>query len=124
MLESLPVSILISTLFGFLSALGAGGGSLLILWLTFAVGMEQRAARGINLLFFIPSALIACLFRRKQGKLRLKIVLPAAVAGCLAAAAFSLLSAAMDLPWLKKLFGALLLAIGARELLYRPRNDR
>ncbi len=124
MLESFPVSILISSLLGFLSALGTGGGSLLILWLTVVLNMEQSAARGINLLFFIPSALIACLFRGKQGKLRLSTVIPAAIAGCIAAAGFSLLSTVLELAWLKKLFGILLLVTGVRELFYRPRNAK
>ena len=34
MLESLPVAVIIGTVLGFLSGLGIGGGSLLILWLT------------------------------------------------------------------------------------------
>lgn len=124
MLESFSVSVLIASLLGFLSALGTGGGSLLILWLTVVLNMEQSAARGINLLFFIPSALIACLFRKKQGKLRLSTVIPAAIAGCVAAAGFSLLSTVLEVAWLKKLFGILLLATGVRELFYRPRNAK
>ena len=34
MLESLPVALIVGTLLGFLTGLGVGGGSLLILWLT------------------------------------------------------------------------------------------
>ena len=104
--------------------LGIGGGSLLILWLTMVLGMDQTAARSINLLFFIPSALVACLFRYKQGKLDIRKVLPAIVAGCIAAACFSWLSVRLELEVLKKLFGVLLLFTGIRELLYRPRKAR
>ena len=56
----MALKLLVGTVLGFLTGLGVGGGSLLILWLNIALGMEQSVARGINLLFFLPSALIAC----------------------------------------------------------------
>ena len=124
MVESFPFAVAIGTVLGILSGLGTGGGSLLILWLTMVLGMDQTAARSINLLFFIPSALVACLFRYKQGKLDIRKVLPAIVAGCIAAACFSWLSVLLELEVLKKLFGVLLLFTGIRELLYRPRKAR
>lgn len=124
MVESYPFQILVGIILGFLTGLGTGGGSLLILWLTLVMGMEQPTARSINLLFFLPSALIACLFRWRQGKLDFRKVLPAIAAGCAAAAVFSWLGTVLDLEILQKLFGVLLLFTGARELLYRPRNAK
>lgn len=122
MLESLPVSIIAGTLLGFLSGLGVGGGSLLILWLTLVLGMDQGAARLLNLLFFIPSAVIASLFRWKQGALNLKKILPAIIGGCISAACFSVLSKHIEVTLLKKLFGILLLLTGLRELFYKPKK--
>lgn len=124
MLESFPIAVLAGILLGFLSGLGIGGGSLLMLWLTLVLGMDHASARGINLLFFVPSALIACLFRWKQGALQWKQILPAIIAGCAAAAGFSWLSMYLDTPVIKKLFGILLIATGLRELFYRPRKAR
>lgn len=118
------IAIVMGTVLGFLSGLGTGGGSLLILWLTLGLQMQQATARAINLMFFIPSALIACLFRRKQGTLDLKAIAPAIVSGCVSAAVFSLLSSRMELAWLQKLFGILLIYTGLRELFYRRRNPR
>jgi len=123
-LESLPVILIIGTLLGFLSGLGIGGGSLLILWLTIGLQMDPQAARGINLLFFLPSALIACVLRIRQGNLKVKPLLPAILAGCISAAVFSVVSTMLDVQILKKLFGAVLLITGLRELFYRPRNAR
>lgn len=122
MLESLPVALIVGTLLGFLTGLGVGGGSLLILWLTLVLEMSQTAARGINLLFFLPSAAISCYLRWKQGSVTLKKILPAIFAGCAAAAVFSLISTRIDLEILKKLFGVLLLATGIRELCYRTKS--
>lgn len=121
---SLPVILTVSILLGFLTGLGIGGGSLLILWLTLVLKMPQAEARGINLLFFLPSALVACLFRWKQGKLELRKVLPAMIAGALGAALFSFIGSQMDTELLKKPFGILLLITGLRELFYRPRKAR
>lgn len=124
MLESVPVILVIGTVLGFLSGLGVGGGSLLMLWLTLVVNMEHSIARTINLLFFIPSAIVASVFRWRQGSLDLKKILPAIIAGCAAAAVFAWLSTQLDIAILKKLFGVLLLATGVRELFYRPRKAK
>lgn len=122
MLEVWPVALAVGTVLGFLSGLGVGGGSLLILWLTLALDMEHNAARGINLAFFLPAALTACLFRWRQGAVPWKTVLPAAIAGCLAAAGASWLGLSLDLDLLKKLFGGLLIITGLRELFYKPKK--
>lgn len=124
MLESLPFILLFPTCLGFLSGIGIGGGSLLILWLTIFQNVPQNIAREINLLFFIPSALIACCFRWRQGNLNLKTVLPAILCGCITAAGFSRLSTVIETELLKKLFGGLLLLTGLRELLYKPKKTQ
>lgn len=124
MLESLPFVIAIGTVLGFLAGIGIGGGSLLILWLTFVLGMDHSIARGVNLLFFLPSAVIACFFRWKQGCIDFKMILPAILTGCIAAGICSWLSTVLDMELLKKLFGGLLILTGLRELLYRPKNKQ
>ena len=120
MLESWPVALAVGTVLGFLSGLGVGGGSLLILWLTMVLGMEHVIARGINLLFFLPAAAVACVFRWKQGVVKRKNILPAMIAGCAAAAVCSWIGMQLDLELLKKLFGGLLILTGLRELFYKP----
>lgn len=124
MLNSLPVMLVIGALLGFLSGLGVGGGSLLMLWLTLVLGLEHSIARNINLLFFLPAAAIASFFRWKQGALSFKKILPAVIAGCISAGLFACLSRNIDIALIKKLFGALLLATGLRELFYRPRKAK
>lgn len=122
MLESIPVCLIVGAVLGFLSGLGIGGGSLLILWLTLVLGMEPGAARGINLLFFIPSALTAGYFRWRQGSVDLRKIAPAMIAGCISAFIFSWIGINLHTGFLKKLFGALLIVTGIRELLYKPKN--
>lgn len=124
MLSSFPFSVLVGSILGFLAGLGIGGGSLLILWLTMVLSMEQAIARSVNLLFFLPSAIAASIFRWKQGRICFPVILPAAVCGCIMAAVFSWLSMRLDLAFLKKGFGILLLVTGVRELLYKTKKER
>ena len=122
MLNAFPITVAAGIALGFLAGLGIGGGSLLILWLTMVLGTDPQTARGINLLFFIPSALVACGLRIRKGSLKTKPLLPAIIAGGAAAAVFSWISTILNVEILKKLFGAVLIAAGLRELLYRDRK--
>ena len=115
----MAITLIVGTLLGFLTGLGIGGGSLLILWLTMVLGTDPLIARGINLLFFLPAAIIACIFREKQDSLSIRKILPAIIAGCIAAALFSFLSTKLDTELVKKAFGLVLLAAGSRELIYK-----
>ena len=115
-------SLVVGTTLGFLSGLGIGGGSLLILWLTLVLGMEQQAARTVNLLFFLPAAAVACYYRKKQGTLEVKRMLPAIGAGCIGALLGTRIASWMDTALLKKGFGILLLVTGVRELLWQPKK--
>ena len=116
------ISLMVGTVLGFLSGLGIGGGSLLILWLTLGLDMEQAAARAVNLLFFLPAAIVACYYRKKQGTLDVKKMLPAILAGCLGALLGTRLGGNMGTSLLKKSFGVLLLATGIREILWKPKK--
>ncbi len=119
---SFPFAVMVGMVLGFLSGLGTGGGSLLILWLTLGLGMAQPEARAINLMFFIPSALVACLFRWRQGGLDIKKILPAILAGSISAGILSVLGSRLDTSLLQKLFGGLLIFTGIRELFYKPKR--
>ena len=124
MLSSAPVAVIAGIVLGFLAGLGVGGGTLLILWLTLVLETDPEIARMINLMFFLAAAGAVSLRRLKKGTLRFQKILPAALAGCAAAAVASLLARNMDVALLKKAFGILLLITGVRELLYRPRKLR
>ena len=111
-------------LFGFLAGLGVGGGTLLILWLTMAIGMDHTTARAINLMFFLVAAGSVTIFRWRKGHLNIKELFPAIISGCIAAGIFSWFGMTIDRNLLKKMFGIVLLYTGVRELLYRPRNAK
>ena len=101
---------------GILSAWGVGGGTLLLLCMTLFLGVEQREAQAINLLFFLPTAGISLLFHGKNGYLDGPVWRRAALPG----AAASLLAALLSLRWDPRLlripFGLFLLYAGASLL--------
>lgn len=117
MLNETIAAIAVSTVLGILSGLGIGGGSLLILWLTGVLGWAPEIARSVNLLFFLPGAVLATLLRRKE--IPWKKVWPAILSGCTAAAAVTFLRPMLPEALLRKAFGVLLLFTGVRELCYR-----
>ena len=118
-LEAIPVCILVGTALGFLSGLGIGGGSLLILYLTAVLGMDQRLSQGINLLFFLPAAAVSCLFHFRQGRIDCPAALRAAGAGCVAAGLCAWAATALDIHILRSCFGMLLIITGLYELFSR-----
>lgn len=110
---------------GVFSGLGIGGGSLLMVWMTAVAGLEQKTAQGINLLYFLPTAACALFFHIKNRLIRLRVVLPASIIGCLFAAGAAYLAAGMDTGLLRKLFGGFLLLVGLTELFgQRDKKDK
>lgn len=116
------VALAVGTLLGFLSGIGVGGGSLLILWLTLVLNWEHTAARSLNLLFFLPAAVVSCFFRWRQGSVKIRKILPAVIAGCIAAILVSFLGRNLETEVIKKLFGGLLIFTGLRELFYKSKR--
>lgn len=122
MLDSFPLSLAVGTVLGFLSGLGVGGGSLLLLWLTLVLNLEPTAARTVNLWFFLPAALVACHYRKKQGALEFRKMISAIAAGCIGALLGTKLGAVLDTQLLKKAFGILLLLTGIREIFWKSKK--
>ena len=109
---------------GVFSGLGIGGGTLLMVWMTAVMGMEQRMAQGINLLYFLPTAVCALIFHIKNRLIRWRVVIPVAITGCLTAAGAAFLATAIDATLLRKLFGGFLLLVGLNEMFGRHARDK
>lgn len=95
-----------------ISAWGVGGGTLLLLVMTLFLDVDQRTAQGINLLFFLPTAVSALVCHARGGYLdkpTLKSAVPAAVAAALIGA---WVSTAVDVEILRRPFGIYLLLSG------------
>lgn len=97
---------------GTLSAWGVGGGTLLLLVLTLLLGVDQRQAQTLNLLFFLPAAGAALLFHSRHGQLDAAAVRRTALPGALAALAGAVAAGLADTALLRRPFGLFLLWAG------------
>lgn len=114
----MPVlSFIAAALAGVCGAMGFGSGTVLLLYLTFCLSVDQQTAQGINLLFFLPAAFLALtvylagrdLPLRRAGGLLL-CVLPGAALG------YALLSV-LPVALLRRFFGAFLIVLAIKEYL-------
>ncbi len=107
---------------GVLSGFGIGGGSLLMVWMTAVLQMEQRTAQAINLLFFLPTAAASLIFHVKSGQVAWKATVPAALAGLATAALSAWVATMIDAALLRKFFGVFLLFVGVSEIFRKPKK--
>lgn len=105
-----------AVLAGVLGAMGLGGGSVLVLYLTFFRELPQTEAQGINLLFFIPCAVLALIVYRKRKLIDFTAVLPIVLGGLIGVTVGNALLPILGGAMLRKIFGALLLFIGGSEI--------
>lgn len=107
---------LAGTVTGVLSGFGIGGGTVLLVYMTAFAGLDQRLAQGINLLYFIPAALLALPSHVKHGYIEKTVLIPAISAGLICAALAAWIATGLEVSLLRKLFGIFLILIGVREL--------
>ena len=108
--------IIFGILSGTIAALGMGGGTILIMLLNFFTGSEQHLIQGINLIFFIPTAIVAIIFDIKNKIIDYKISKILIISGIIGAVIGAKISFKIENPDLKKYFGYFLLIIAIIEL--------
>ncbi|MBR2329000.1 MAG: TSUP family transporter, partial [Clostridia bacterium] len=91
------------------------------------LGVAQRSAQGVNMVSFLPAAVIALAIHRKGGRLEVKKSLPAIIAGIAGAVLGSLAAGYIQEGTLKRVFGIFLMVMAAGEIracLKQNRIDR
>lgn len=102
---------IIGVVAGVIGGLGMGGGTVLILFLSLFLGIEQHIAQATNIIFFIPTAIAAIIISFKNKNINLKLALPICLWGCIGAAAGAFISSKMDMTILRKAFAIFLIII-------------
>lgn len=110
------IEILIGIISGFVSGMGMGGGTILILCLSMFLGVEQHIAQATNLVFFIPTSIVAIITNIKQKYIDFKIAIPIAISGIVGATIGAIISNKTDVKMLKKYFGIFLALIAVWEI--------
>lgn len=120
------MSVILPVIAGFLAgiagAMGLGGGSVLIIYLTVFAGIEQLAAQGINLIFFLPTAAVALFVYSKKGIIKWKTILPVMVLGAIATLVTGFWVGQLKGELIKKLFGFVIVIYGLYELFFQKQS--
>lgn len=94
---------------GVIGGMGMGGGTLLIPILTIFFAVAQRTAQAINLISFIPMAIIALIVHAKNKLIKFDYVFLIIIFGTLSCVGGCLIAKIISENLLKRFFGAFLL---------------
>lgn len=95
-----------------LCGLGAGGGGLMVLYLTSVRGLSQINGQGINILFFLAASAGAFAVNMKNSRIDVKRAVILSVSGAASAVCGSLLASWVSPSLLRRLYGGLLVLSG------------
>ncbi|AFS78055.1 protein of unknown function DUF81 [Gottschalkia acidurici 9a] len=101
---------------GIVSGMGIGGGTILIPALIFFTNLSQKQAQGINLIVFIPTAIVALITHFANKNIKFKVAIPIIITGLIGAVIGSSLAVFLSGNLLRKMFGGFLLLMGLYEM--------
>ena len=103
------INILFGAIAGLGAALGLGGGTILLL--SFFTDFHQQAVQGINLIFFIPTSLVAIYMNFKNKIIDFKLSKKLLIGGIIGSIIGALMATRLDSSSLRKYFGIFLILI-------------
>lgn len=115
--------LVIGFLSGIISGMGIGGGTILIPALILILHLDQHQAQGVNLIYFIPTAVVALITHTKNKNVLWKTAKPLALFGLAAAAAGSFLAVSLNADLLRKIFAGFLFFMGLSEV-FKKKKER
>lgn len=98
---------------GILGGMGMGGGTALVPILTILFSVDQHLCQAVNLISFVPMALLALVIHFKNKMVELNGLFYAIIPALFTAAAGGIVSAYLSGETLKKSFGAFLIVLSA-----------
>jgi len=117
------IGALLAGLFsGMLGSMGLGGGAVLIIYLSLFTETEQLKAQGINLIFFVPIALIAVIIYAVKKQIKWKTTAILSLWGIVGSVLGLSVASALGGNITSKIFGGMLILIGLKELFVKKRG--
>lgn len=110
------IAIIIGIISGIFTGLGMGGGTILIVFLTYFLNIDQKVAQATNLIFFFFSAISVCMANTKYKQIKYKIAIPIALVGIIGAIIGAQVTTMIETNILRKMFGAFLIIIAMCEI--------
>jgi len=108
------IALLAGLFSGIIGAMGLGGGAVLIIYLSLFTDTKQLTAQGINLIFFIPCAVVAVIIYGIKKLIRWKTVLCVTAFGLIGAFLGIFLADILGHSITGKIFGGLLVILGVK----------
>lgn len=108
---------------GIIAGLGIGGGAILIPALTLFLDMDQKTAQSINLIYFIPTALIASITHFKNKNIKKDSLIKLILFGFSGVFLGFFIINNISNDSLRKIFGVFLLIMGLMEI-FRKGKDK
>ncbi len=96
--------------------MGFGGGSVLIIFLTSFMNVDQKQAQGINLFFFIPCAIYSVFRYKKKKLINTDLLKPFIICGIIGVLIGYGIINFIPADFLVKIFGAFLVGMGIKDL--------
>ena len=106
------IPIIAGFLSGLIGSMGFGGGGVLIIYLVIFANTSQIVAQGINLIFFIPCAILATIIYIIKKQVKFKIIIPVIAGGISGSIIASNFLNFFKSEQLSYLFGIFLISIG------------
>lgn len=108
--------IIIGLISGIVTGTGMGGGTVLILLLIALMGIEQHIAQATNLIFFIPTTIVATIANLKNKLIDKKLAITISIFGVIGATLGAIASTKMNVKELRKYFGIFLAIVAIYEI--------
>ena len=100
-----------------------GGGTVLIFLLTAFSGLEQHTAQGTNLIFFIPTSIVAIIVNLKNKNVKIKTAIIVIISGIIGAIVGAKISVKLNVVELRRYFGYFLIIIAINEIYSLIKNN-
>ena len=114
--------ILIGIISGIVTGMGMGGRSVLILFLTMFMAVNQHSAQAANLIFFIPTSISAIYVYFKNKNVDTKIGVKLLYTVIIGAIGGAYLTKFIESASLKKYFGIFILLVGIIDIIITIKN--
>ena len=109
---------------GILGGMGMGGGTILIPILTIFFSMGQHSAQAINLISFIPMAVIALIIHLKNKMVKFDDVIFIVIPGVLSCIFGCYLAKNLSGDLLGRFFGAFLICLSVVQIIMALRSEK
>ncbi|MBU5677667.1 sulfite exporter TauE/SafE family protein [Alkaliphilus sp. MSJ-5] len=116
------IFFLLGLITGAIGGMGIGGGTILIPSIILLTNLKQQTVQSINLISFIPVAIVALVVHYRNKNILLKLSYPLIFFGIFGTFIGSKLALTLSSTLLRKWFGVFLLIMGIYEVFYKGKK--